>query len=90
MYLHRIHQKNQGFQTLRSNAFTSRDVIFDEDSILREKSEIEDKAQGEASDSSAADIQKKGVEFSDNPIRHEGSEEDSSYLDGDKQQATQE
>jgi len=39
-------------------------MIFDEDSMLREKSEAEDKAQGGASDSSAADTQKKGVEFS--------------------------
>jgi len=30
----------------KRSAFTSRDVIFDEKSILREKSETEDKAQG--------------------------------------------
>jgi len=39
-------------------------VVFDEDSILQEKSETEDKAQGEAPDSSA-NTQKKGIEFSD-------------------------
>ena len=35
----------------KRSAFTSRDVIFDEDSMLREKSETEDKAQGGVSDS---------------------------------------
>ena len=35
------------------SAFTSRDVVFDEESILKEKLEMEDKAQGEASDSLA-------------------------------------
>ena len=49
------------------SAFTSRDVVFDEDSMLREKLEMEDKAQGGASDSSTADTQKKGVKFLDNP-----------------------
>ena len=39
----------------KRSIFTSRDVVFDEDSILREKSEKEDKAQGGASDSSTAD-----------------------------------
>ena len=34
------------------NAFTSRDMIFDEELILQDKSEMEDKMQGEASDSS--------------------------------------
>jgi len=43
-------------------------VIFDEESMLREKSEIEDKAQGGDSDS-LADIQKKRVEFSESPKR---------------------
>jgi len=65
-------------------------VIFDEDSMLREKSEKEDKAQGGISDSSAANTQEKGVEFSDNSKRPEGSEEDSSDSDGDKQEAIQE
>ena len=69
--------------------FTSRDVIFDEDSMLREKSETEDKVQGGASDR-LADNQKKLVKFSENPKRPEGSEKDSSDLDGDKQEAIQE
>ena len=38
----------------KRSAFISRDVIFDEDSMLREKSETENKAQDEISDSSAA------------------------------------
>jgi len=36
----------------KRSAFTSRDVIFDEESMLREKSKTEDKRQGGASDSS--------------------------------------
>jgi len=59
-------------------------VVFDEDSILREKSETEDKAQGEASDCSTTKTQKKGVKFSDSPKRPKGLEEDSSDSDGDK------
>jgi len=59
-------------------------VIFNKDSILREKSETEDKAQSEALDSSAVDTEEKRVEFSDSPKRPKGSEEDSSDLDGDK------
>jgi len=74
----------------KKSTFTSRDMIFDEDSMLREKSETEDKAQGGASDSSAADTQKKGVKFSDSTKRPEGSEEDSPDSDGDKQETTQE
>ena len=58
--------------------------------MLRGKSEMKDKAQGEASDSLAADTHEKEVEFSDRPKRPEGSEENSSDLDGDKQEATQE
>ena len=50
----------------KKSAFTSRDVVFDADSMLREKSETEDKAQDGASDSSA-DTQKKEVEFSESP-----------------------
>ena len=73
----------------KRNAFTSRDVIFDEESMLREKSEMVDKVQGGASDSSA-DTQEKEVEFSESPKRPEGSEEDSSNSDGDDQEATQE
>jgi len=51
---------------------------------------MEDKAQGGDSDNSTADTQRKGVKFSDSPKRPEGSEEDSSDSDGDKQEATQE
>ena len=70
----------------KRNAFTSRGVVFDEKLMLREKSEMKDKAQGRASDSSA-DTQKKEVEFSDSPKRLEESEEDSSNPDGDNQEA---
>jgi len=65
-------------------------VVFDEDSMLREKSNTEDKAQGGALDNSSADTHEKGAEFSDSLKRPEGSEEDSSNSDGDKQEATQE
>jgi len=51
----------------KKSAFTSRNVVFDEDSMLREKSETEDKAKGGASDSSTTDTQKKRIEFSDSP-----------------------
>ena len=64
-------------------------MVFDEESMLREKSETEDKAQGAASDSSA-DTQEKEVEFSESPKRSEGSEEYSSDLNRDEQEATQE
>ena len=59
-------------------------MIFDKDSILREQSETEDKAQGEASNSLAPDTQKKGVEFSDSPKRPEGLGKDSSDSNEDK------
>ena len=68
----------------KKSSFTSRDVVFDEDSMLREKLKTENKAQGGASDSSTTDTQKKGVEFSDSTKRPEGSEEDSSDSAGDK------
>jgi len=71
----------------KKSAFTSRDVVFDEDSMLREKPETKDKAQGGASNSSATDTEEKGVKFSDSPKGPEGSEEDSSDSDGDKQEA---
>ena len=54
----------KGFRLWHSekrSTFTSKDVIFDKDSILREKSETEDKAQGTVSDSSATNTQEKGV-----------------------------
>ena len=59
-------------------------MVFDEDLMLREKSETEAKAQGGASDSSVADTQEKGIEFSNSPKRPEGSKEDFSNSDGDK------
>ena len=57
------------------STFTSRNVVFDEESMLQNKSETEDKAQGGDSDSSA-DTQEKGVEFSKSPKTPEGSEDD--------------
>jgi len=56
---------------------------------LQEKSETEDKLQGGASDSST-DTQEKRVEFSESPKMLEWSKEDSSDLDEDEQEATQE
>ena len=61
----------------------SRDVVFDEESMLQDKSKTEDKAQGGASDS-LVDTQEKEVEFSKSPKKPKGSEEDSSYFDGDE------
>jgi len=61
----------------KRSALTSSDVIFDEESILQEKSETEDKAQGGVLDS-WVDNQEKKVKFSKSPKRPEGSEEDSS------------
>ena len=46
-------------------------MIFDEESILQERSETEDKAQGGAPDSSV-DTQVKGVEFSGGLKRPDG------------------
>jgi len=63
------------------SAFTSRDVVFDEESMLQKRSEIEDKAQGGAPDSST-DTHVKGVEFSDGPKRPNRSDEDSSNSGG--------
>jgi len=46
MYLLRVNQKSQSFKfwylEIRS-AFTSRDMVFDEELMLQEKSEMEDK-----------------------------------------------
>jgi len=64
-------------------------VVFDEESILQERSETEDKAQGEVSDSSA-NTQVKRVELSDSPKRLDGSDEDALDSDGDEQEATKE
>ena len=90
MYLHRVHHRSRGFQTLdleKRSAFTRIDVIFDKESMLQEKSGTEDKSQGGASNSST-DTQKK-IEFSESPKRP-GVSDENLYLDGDKQEATQE
>ena len=63
-------------------AFTSRDVAFDEESILQEKSEIEDKAQ-DGAPNNLVGTQVKKVEFSDGPKRPYRSNEDSSDTDED-------
>ena len=63
-------------------------MVFDEESMLQEKSETEDKAHGGVSDSSS-DTQKKRVKFSESPKRPVGSNEDSSDSDEDKYEATQ-
>ena len=55
MYFHRVHQKSQGFRLWdleTMSDFTSRYVIFDEESMMQERSETEDKVQGGAPDSS--------------------------------------
>jgi len=62
-------------------------VVFDEESMLQEKSEMEDKTQGGASNS-LVDTQEKEVKFSESPKRPEGSEEDSSDSNRDEQEAT--
>jgi len=63
-------------------------VVFNEESMLQEKSKTEDKAQGGASDSST-NTQEKKVEFLDNPKRPDESEEDSSDSYRNEQKATQ-
>ena len=76
MYLLGFSKGVEGFRLWdpeKRSAFTSRDVVFDEDSMLREKSETEDKMQGGGSNNSAADTQKKRVKFSNSPKRPEGS-----------------
>ena len=57
----------------KKSVFVSKDMVFDEESILQEKSKTEDKAQGEASDNSA-DSQSKKFEFSDDPNKPVGSD----------------
>jgi len=68
---------------------TSRDVVFDEELMLQERSETEDKAQGRAPNSSV-DTHEKRVEFSESPKRPDRSDEDFSDSDGDEQETTQE
>jgi len=63
-------------------------VVFDEESMLQERSETEDNAQGGVPDSST-DSHVKEVEFSDGPKKPDGSDEDPSKSDGDEQEATQ-
>ena len=58
-------------------------MLFDEKSMLQETSEIKDKAQGGAPNSST-DSQIKEVEFSDGPKRPDGYDEDSSDSNGDE------
>ena len=85
MHLHQVYQKSQGFRLWdpeTRSVFTSRDVVFDEESMLQEKLEI-------ATDR-LADTQEKRVEFSKSPKRPDVIEEDSSDLDGDEQKATKE
>jgi len=64
-------------------------VVFDEESMLQDKSDMKDKAQGGALDNSV-DTQEKRVEFSENPKRSDGSNKDSSDSNADEQEATQE
>ena len=63
-------------------------MVFDEESILREKSKTEDKDKEELQTSST-DSQEKGVEFSDSPKKPDGSNEDFSYSNRDEQEAIQ-
>ena len=64
-------------------------MVFNEESVLQERSETEVETQDGAPDSSI-DTQVKRVEFSDSPKRLYGLNENSSDLDEDKQKATQE
>ena len=64
-------------------------MIFDEKSMLQEKSKMGDIVQGGASNSST-DSRSKEFKFSDAPNKHVGSDEDFSDSDGDMQEATQE
>ena len=50
-------------------------MVIDEESMLQEKSKMEDKTKGETSDNSA-DSQKKEFEFSDDPNNPVGSDKD--------------
>ena len=64
-------------------------MIFDEESMLQERSETKDKAQGGDPDSSV-DPKVKRVEFPNSPKKPDGSNEDSSDSDRDEQEATHE
>jgi len=83
--LHRFHQGTKAYRLWdpeKKSAFISRDVVFDEDSILQAKSKMKDKAQGGALDISA-DSQREEFEFSDDLIKVVGSDKDSSVLNED-------
>jgi len=69
--------------------FISSDVVFDEESMLYEKSKMEDKAQDWASVCSI-NSQRKEFEFSDDPNKPVGLDKESSNLVRDKQETTQE
>jgi len=71
----------------KNTVFVIRYVVFDENSMLQVKSKTENKAQGGASDSST-DSQREEFEFSDEPIKPVGLDEDSSISNGDRQEAT--
>ena len=72
----------------KKSVFVSRDVIFNEESMLQEKSKTEDKVQGGTSNSSA-DSQSEEFEFLDDLNKLVGSDENSSDSYGDMQKATQ-
>ena len=69
--------------------FTSRDLIFDERSMLQEKSETENKAQGGASDSLAG-TQKRELSSQRVLKGLKGQKRTSQVSDGDEHEATQE
>ena len=64
----------------KKSAFVSRDAVFDEESMLQEKSNTNDKMQAGASDSSA-NSQRKEFEFSDDLNKYVGLDEDSSKME---------
>ena len=64
-------------------------MVFDQESMLQEKSKTEDKAQGGASHNSV-DSQSKEFEFSDDSNKPVGLDEKSSNSDKDMHEATQE
>jgi len=64
----------KGFKLWDPETFTSRDVVFNEEPMLQERSKTEDKVKGRAQDSSA-DIQIKRVEFSNGSKKPDRSNE---------------
>ena len=69
--------------------FASRDLVFNEDSMLQVRSKTEDKTQCGTLDS-LADSQRDEFQFSDDPIKPFGSDEDSVVSDGDRKESTRE